>query len=79
MPPFNWFNRGNKEPEQAEAAPTVNDEQKQGQQDEVNQDVETQQPAIAEDYLSWAKQLIKISRSNTRLTSPLLIQLKRTQ
>lgn len=59
MPPFNWFNRGNKKPEPEKEAPPVQrtpqQDAKQEQPAESTQDAEAQQPAIAQDYLSWAK------------------------
>jgi fused signal recognition particle receptor len=55
MPPFNWFNRGNQKSEPEQPTPTVQDKPQQEQPAEPTQDAGATQPAIAEDYLSWAK------------------------
>jgi len=56
MAPFNWFNRGNKKPKQQTPEPEVKDDQKQEQKPAPQEeDVASQEPNVAQDYLSWAK------------------------
>ncbi len=55
MPPFNWFDRGNQEPEPEKSAPEVPEKPPQQETPtDSAQAAEASQP-IAEDYLSWAK------------------------